>query len=303
MRIALKVDVDTYRGTLDGVPRLLELYDRYNVKATFLFSLGPDHTGRAIRRVFRPGFLSKVKRTSVTEHYGYKTLMYGVLLPGPHIGRRAGHVMRRAMRAGHEVGIHRYDHVRWQDFVANKGEKWTQRELVRAYDCFINTLGTKPTTLGAAGWQINEYALQLEEHLGFKYASDVRGDKPFYPLLKNGGTSKCLQIPTTLPTLDELIGVDEITEDNVHETVFQQSRKPLPDGHVYTLHAELEGQKLLPVMEKLLKKWQAEGDDIGTMQDFYQHLNLSTIPSKPVQMREIPGRSGDLATESGVEFG
>ena len=46
-------------------------------------------TGRALRRVFRPGFLSKVKRTSVISHYGIKTLMYGTLLPGPHIGRVA----------------------------------------------------------------------------------------------------------------------------------------------------------------------------------------------------------------------
>jgi peptidoglycan/xylan/chitin deacetylase (PgdA/CDA1 family) len=302
MRIALKVDVDTYRGTLDGVPRLLELYDRYNVKATFLFSMGPDHTGRAIRRVFRPGFLSKVQRTSVTEHYGYKTLMYGVLLPGPHIGKRAGHIMRQAMRAGHEVGVHCYDHVRWQDFVAKKGEKWTQRELIRAWDSFINTLGTKPTTLGAAGWQINDHALELEARLGFKYASDVRGERPFFPELQCGEASTCLQIPTTLPTLDELIGVDGMTEGNVHQQIFELSRRLLPDGHVYTLHAELEGQKLLPVMENLLKKWKSEGDEIGTMQDFYQHLNLADVPTKKIQMREIPGRSGDLATEPGVEF-
>ncbi|TLY60033.1 MAG: 4-deoxy-4-formamido-L-arabinose-phosphoundecaprenol deformylase, partial [Gammaproteobacteria bacterium] len=86
--IALKIDVDTYRGTRESAPRLADLLGRLGVPATFLFSLGPDHTGRAIRRVFRRGFLGKVKRTSVVGHYGLKTLLYGVLLPGPHIGRR-----------------------------------------------------------------------------------------------------------------------------------------------------------------------------------------------------------------------
>jgi len=301
MRIALKVDVDTYRGTLDGVPRLLALYDRFNVKATFLFSLGPDHTGRAIRRVFRPGFLSKVQRTSVTSHYGYTTLMYGVLLPGPHIGRKAGHVMQQVKRAGHEVGVHCYDHVRWQDFVTKRGQKWTQREMVRAYDAFINSVGCKPTTLGAAGWQVNPCALALEERLGFKYASDVRGERPFYPDL-GGVPSQCLQIPTTLPTLDELIGVDGITEENVHEIIFDRSRQHLPDGHVYTLHAELEGQKLLPTMEKLLTRWQDAGDELVTVQAFYQQLDLEQIPTKKVIMREIPGRSGVLATEENADF-
>ncbi|XLM21240.1 4-deoxy-4-formamido-L-arabinose-phosphoundecaprenol deformylase, partial [Chromobacterium piscinae] len=84
----MKIDVDTWRGTREGVPRLMEALRRHQAGATFLFSLGPDHTGRAIKRVFRPGFLSKVSRTSVVEHYGIRTLLYGTVLPGPDIGRR-----------------------------------------------------------------------------------------------------------------------------------------------------------------------------------------------------------------------
>ena len=81
-QVVLKVDVDTYLGTLHGVPALLELFERFHVKASFLFSVGPDNTGRAIRRVFRKGFLQKVGRTSVVSHYGLRTLMNGVLKPG-----------------------------------------------------------------------------------------------------------------------------------------------------------------------------------------------------------------------------
>ena len=88
------------------------------MRATFLFSLGPDHTGRAIKRVFRRGFLGKVKRTSVLEHYGLKTLLYGVLLPGPHIGRSCRGQMQDIARRGFEVGVHTWDHVRWQDGVS-----------------------------------------------------------------------------------------------------------------------------------------------------------------------------------------
>jgi len=57
--LVLKVDVDTLRGTLEGVPRLVQLFHRRQTDATFLFSLGPDHTGRAIKRVFRRGFLAR----------------------------------------------------------------------------------------------------------------------------------------------------------------------------------------------------------------------------------------------------
>ena len=92
--IALKIDVDTYRGTREGAVRLADLLERLDVRASFLFSLGPDHTGRAIRRVLRRGLVGKVRRTSVVKHYGVKTLLYGTLLPGPDIGRRGGNAMR-----------------------------------------------------------------------------------------------------------------------------------------------------------------------------------------------------------------
>src|SRR3954470_17757959 len=105
MKIALKVDVDTYRGTREGVPRLMELFKKHGAGATFLFSLGPDHTGRAMKRVFKKNFLSKVRRTSVVKHYGIKTLLYGTLLPGPDIGRKGAEIFRSVKAAGFEVGI------------------------------------------------------------------------------------------------------------------------------------------------------------------------------------------------------
>src|SRR5689334_5059246 len=111
-RIALKIDVDTFRGTREGAVRLAHLLERLDIRATFLFSLGPDHTGRAIKRAFRRGFLGKVRRTSVLEHYGLKTLLYGTLLPGPHIGRRCRDAMRSIASQGFEVGVHTYDHVK-----------------------------------------------------------------------------------------------------------------------------------------------------------------------------------------------
>src|SRR5574341_567742 len=151
MKLALKIDVDTLRGTLEGVPRLTELLRRHGAGATFLFSLGPDHTGRAIRRVFRRGFVGKVARTSVLEHYGLRTLLYGTLLPGPDIGRHGAEVMRSVRAAGYEVGIHCWDHVRWQDFVAGRDAAWTEREMGLAFERFREVFGEAAHTYGAAG--------------------------------------------------------------------------------------------------------------------------------------------------------
>jgi undecaprenyl phosphate-alpha-L-ara4FN deformylase len=297
--VALKVDVDTLRGTLEGVPALLRLFDRFGVRATFLFSLGPDHTGRALRRVFRRGFLSKVRRTSVTSHYGLKTLMYGTLLPGPDIGRRAGHVMRSVLQAGHEVGIHCYDHIRWQDFVSRKDADWTRRELELANDAFERVFHRRARVHGAAGWQLNAHTLALEEQMRFDYASDTRGTSAFLPVL-GGVRSACPQIPTTLPTLDELIGRDDVSEANAQERVFVASRRVLPQGHVYTLHAELEGMKLLPVMEALLRMWREARMEIRAMEDVYRALDQDFLPIHELEWGAVPGRSGDLALQGAL---
>src|SRR2546429_6555042 len=155
MLLALKIDVDSLRGTREGVPALVELLRRHGAGATFLFSLGPDHTGRAIRRVFRPGFFSKVQRTSVLEHYGLKTLLYGTLLPGPDIGRRCAEVMRAVRDAGFEVGVHAWDHVKWQDGLGGADAEWTERQMRLARGRFEENFRESARAHGAAGWPMN----------------------------------------------------------------------------------------------------------------------------------------------------
>ena len=297
--IGLKVDVDTLRGTREGVPRLAALFKRLGLDATFYFSVGPDHTGRAMRRVFRKGFAQKVARTSVLKHYGLKTLLYGVLLPGPDIGREAGAFMRAVHDGGFEVGLHTHDHVRWQDHVAGASAAWTRTEFERGMHAFKRVFGFFPTSHAAAGWQINAYALELEREFGLAYASDTRGRTPFWPLLDNG-RSTCPQLPTTLPTFDELLGRDGIDESNLADAVFRLSETSERDGeplHVFTLHAELEGMLLLPAFESLLRKWQAAGAHITRMAGIRDLSLKRPWPDQAVVMGEVPGRSGLLAMQ------
>jgi undecaprenyl phosphate-alpha-L-ara4FN deformylase len=300
VNLALKIDVDTYRGTRYGVPRLVELLQKHGAGATFLFSLGPDHTGRAIKRVFRSGFLKKVRRTSVMSHYGITTLLYGTLLPGPDIGRRCAEIMRQVRDAGFEVGIHTHDHIRWQDHVVGEGAAWTRREMDLACDRFRDIFGADPKVHGAAGWQMNRHAYRLTQLLGFDYCSDTRGTQPYIPICK-AEIIACPQLPTTLPTLDELIGVDGITKDNVVDHLVELSRNPLPSGHVYTLHAELEGMKLAPVFERLLEGWNGLGYDLVSLGGYFDTLPNKNLPRHDVATGAIPGRSGTLALQ-GAEF-
>ena len=292
--IALKIDVDTYRGTLEGVPRLVAALERAGARATFLFSVGPDHTGRAIKRVFRRGFLGKVRRTSVTQHYGIRTLLYGVLLPGPHIGRRCGPAMREVAARGFEVGVHTYDHIKWQDGVARAREPWTRRQLVLAREEFVRVFDRPPEAHGAAGWQVNDSVPELERELGFRYASDTRGVCPFVPVVA-GREVAVPQIPTTLPTLDELIGRDDLGGVDPVEHLLALTQEG--NDQVFTLHAELEGGAYLEGFERLLRAWRARGFNLTDLGSHAQRLDPARLPRCPIISGTVAGRSGTLAVQ------
>ncbi len=304
MKLALKIDVDTWRGTLQGVPRLVEILRRNRADASFLFSLGPDHTGRAIKRAFRPGFMKKVQRTSVVSHYGVKTLMYGTLLPGPDIGRKGADIMRSTREAGFEAAIHCWDHVKWQDGVEKASATWTEIEMRRAHERFVEIFGDEAPGHGAAGWQMNVQALRLTQRLGYRWASDCRGTHPFVPIW-NGEIIACPQLPTTLPTLDELVGSDDLTPENVHQYLLRLTAKTAAESgnhdHVFTLHAELEGLKFGDTLERLLTGWREQGFELVSMGKMRDALDPALLPRHEMTRGEIPGRAGSLMLQ-GEEF-
>ena len=170
--------------------------------------------------------------------------------------------------------------------------------MQRAVDRYTEIFGEPPHVHGAAGWQMNPHALRLTQRLGFAYASDCRGTHPFVPVW-NGEPMHCPQLPTTLRTLDELIGLEGATEANVHERLLGLTAAPR--DHVFTLHAELEGMKLLPVLARLLEGWRQQGYDIVAMNDIARHLNIAALPRCEIVRGEIPGRSGTLMLQ-GPEF-
>jgi undecaprenyl phosphate-alpha-L-ara4FN deformylase len=306
--LTLKIDVDTFRGTREGVGNLVRMLSQHGAQATFLFSMGPDHTGWALRRAFRPGFFSKVSRTSVVEHYGIKTLMYGTLLPAPDIGKECADEMRAVRDAGFECGIHTWDHVLWQDNVRSHDATWTTRMMRKAAHRFTQVFGTAPLTHGAAGWQMNLHAFAEHDTAGYAYASDGRAvlqpdgalaDPQAGPHRLAG--MRCIQLPTTLPTLDELLGREIggkfITTTNIAAHILTLTEGATRD-HVYTLHAELEGQKLAPIFEQLLAGWKAQGFRLASMADYYQKVKDQPLPDLPVTWGELPGRSGELIVQA-----
>jgi peptidoglycan/xylan/chitin deacetylase (PgdA/CDA1 family) len=194
-------------------------------------------------------------------------------------------------RAGFEAGIHCWDHVLGQDFVASRDAAGTEPQMQLACERFRSIFTEKPRAWAAAGWQTNVHAARYQERAGFAYASDTRGSAPFLPAW--GG---CAQLPTTLPTLDELIGRDGIDGRNAGAVVLQLTSQRR-QAHVFTAHAELEGGRLAGVLEQLVKGWSDQGYQVTSLEALFRTLEVDSLPRHEIVPGEVAGRSGRLAVQ------
>lgn len=292
---AIKVDVDTEIGLRDGTPRLLELFARRGVRATWFVAMGPDRTGRSVLRVFRQrGFLAKMIRSRAPSLYPLRTMLRGTLLPAVPIAASHPERLREIAAAGHEIAIHGFDHVRWHDELAHLPEAEVRREVERAADLFAEILGRRPHAFAAPGWQCTGASLRAVDQLGFRYRSDTRGRAPYRPSA-DGYRSTLPEIPTTLPTLDELLGnaghaVAEIADR--YDALVRPDRMNL-----HTVHTEVEGGPCLAHLEALLERvaGRVEVRTVGEIADLLPPVE--ELPVSAVAPGRLPGRGGTVACQ------
>lgn len=276
MRVAFRIEVNTLAGALHGLPALLDLLDQYKIKGCFLFSLGADYSNHLLKDILPSGLI---------QH-----------LPAPIIGEKARGNLRAVAEAGHEVGITAYTPFNWEEDVAFRDEAWTKGEVYRAVEAFESIFEQMPCYYGAKGWQVNSHLIKLEQELGFQFATDVRGRTVFLPELL-GVHSSCPQIPTTLPTLDELLRKDDVPNEKIHEFLFAESQRILPHGEVFSLSAEREGIELLPVFENLIVMWKGMQWDFKTMQELLQTVDTTEIPSHQIGWGEVEGADSHMVMQ------
>lgn len=291
--VALKVDVDTYAGTRDCVPKLLSILESFGIKATFYFSLGPDNSGKAVRRLFtRKGILKKILRTKALTAYGLKTMLYGTLLPPPLIAASFPEILLETEKRGHEVGIHAWDHVKWHDLLPWFPKPVTAMELGKAGGQFEKVFGRRARSTAAPGWTVSVDSLEVQDAMELLYCSDSRGRSPFYPVME-GRLFKILQIPTTWPTMDEILGENGIAEDTINDHYLSLLR---PGLNVHTLQAEMEGGVFTAVFSELLKKLVAADVRFITLAEAAQEYGADASACI-LEMGEHPGRPGNVAIQ------
>ena len=231
-------------------------------------------------------------RTRAPAAYGLKTMLYGTLLPAPFIAKSLPDILRETEKKGHETGIHCWDHVKWHDLLPWFPKPVTAMELGKAGGQFEDIFGRRARTTAAPGWTVSEDSLEVQDAMGLLYCSDSRGRSPFYPVIA-GRTFKTLQIPTTWPTMDEILGENGISEETINDHYLSLLS---PGLNVHTIRAELEGGIFSGVFSELLKKLVAAGVRFITLAEAAKE-QAATAPVCPLAMGEISGRIGNVAIQ------
>jgi undecaprenyl phosphate-alpha-L-ara4FN deformylase len=296
LEVALKIDVDTHQGLELGVPRLASMLESEGVAASFYIAMGPDNSGRAILRVFRNrGFLSKMFRTKAVSMYGLRTILSGTLLPSRPIALSQFGILRDLKARGFEVGVHGYDHVRWQDHLDSIGKKGVRNELHDAFEAYRAIFDERSKSFAAPGWRTNNAAMIALDAMSLDYRSDTRGVAP-YRCVVEGRVLATPEIPTTLPTLDEVMGRRDLPDDNAVRDFYLGSCKP--DAlNVHTIHAETEGMSQLDNFTALVRALKERGAKFVQLREAAWRLNRAELPACEVVRTTLPGRAGWISSQ------
>lgn len=149
-----------------------------------------------------------------------------------------------------------------------------------------------------AGWISHRHALRLASRLGCSCAGDCRGSHPFIPVIE-GEIVACPQLPTTLPTLDEVLSIDAaLSAEAAAERILKLSQA-IPGDHVSP--CEQNSRALLPRRSR--NSYEA-GRTLATHSSHCGNLRAELqdrrIATSHDPVAEIPGRGKRMIPGTGI---
>jgi peptidoglycan/xylan/chitin deacetylase (PgdA/CDA1 family) len=245
-------------------------------------------------------------------------MLYGTLLPAPDIGGRPETIarMREAAKAGHSVGIHAWDHIDWHDHLPKMTRDEIEAVVSKEHARFLEIFGAPAAFQAAPGWTATPLSVEVQEAHGILATSDTRGGEPFFALREDGAPSRVLEIPSTLPTLDELLALPLPGTGTQREKVCEVLRMKIGEEaagggsalHVHSVHTEIEGASSFhDWFAEQIRAWKADGVSFITFEEICRPiLSAATraraereqkeIPVKTLGWTTLPGRATPVAT-------
>ena len=159
---------------------------------------------------------------------------------------------------------------------------------------YRSIFGEDPKSFAAPGWQAGEGTWDAMEKMNLLYHSDTRGTRPYV-----ASPRKTLEIPTTLPTWDEMLTWDGMTK----HTLVPETWKLLKDDqvNVWTIHAEFEGTAYFPQFHEFVERAARENAEWIFLPELAKEIlkNPGQAPRDTIKQGTLPGRAGTVTCQHG----
>ena len=106
---AVRIDLESDKGIVAGLPSLLKLFKKLNIRASFYLTMGGESTVFEILKN-RGKMKSSAQRKLKIWSFWEKVRM--VLFPRD-FAKKNGKILNKILEEGHELGLHGYKHRVW----------------------------------------------------------------------------------------------------------------------------------------------------------------------------------------------
>jgi undecaprenyl phosphate-alpha-L-ara4FN deformylase len=216
----------------------------HGIKATFFVATGPDNIARNIKNYHNLSLLNIIRKKAF-KRYGL-TMLNGLLFKRQvHDSKNVGLVLD----AGHELGLHGYDHYNWMNHLDSKSREEIGALILRGCELFEQAFGFYPKSFASPGFKMNSRFLSVLDDFGFSYSSDFIGERAFYPEI-GGKVCRTLQIPVSMRSFGEL-NYDGLSDNQILKAVMDRLSSSSP--FVFYCHPSYEPVFKPALLERVLK--------------------------------------------------
>lgn len=240
---AIRIDLESSKGIKKGLPKILNLLEKYGVKASFYLVMGGESNLLELLK-YRKRLSSAAERK--IRVFSKAELLRMAVFPKDFVGENK-EILRKILYEGHELGIHGWKHRAW---TRGLEEINVARHLDLAIKKYKNIFGVYPESFAAPAFNTNEKIIKMLENKGISVISDFEGEKPF-----NIEGTRITNVPITIkgknntPIIEYLVTNGYSDEEILNYLKAEIRKKRLAVIYIHDLY---ECINKIPLLEKLL---------------------------------------------------
>lgn len=236
----LRVDIESNKGLEEGIPKLLNLLDKYDIKASFYVVMGGES---GLYELLRYSGKLKTGNERNIKLWNLREKIRMAFFPRDFV-KKNENILIRILNEGHELGIHGWKHRAWTRGLDKIN---VNEHIKKARQKYIKLFNKTPISFCSPAFNINERVLSCLESNNIRFISDFPGNFPdMHGKIKN--------VPITIEGKDKMPIIEYlVSEGKKDEEIFEIIKKEIKKEKLasFYIHDLFEARFKLNLLDKI----------------------------------------------------